>query len=307
MLLTMPESDYFSYQPAALLRVTGEDAPTYLQSQFSNDLFRPVRDNPATYGLWLDRKGRIRADSLMLQCGPEEFLLLSEHCPADLLRAIVEENIVADEVEIEDITGQASCLRLWGAAASAIASQLSLGPGSFQNQEGCYLWLEPAPGTRPELLLLAVGETPADTLLQRIRPAQISTSVLSASEAEARRIQAKRPAIPQDLGPADLPQEGGLESYAVSFNKGCYLGQEVMARLKAMGTPRRSLHRVILHARPAKLPCPVYAGERQAGEVRSAVNNPQGAFALALLKNAALDQALTLGAPDGPALSLQQG
>src|SRR3954467_6753383 len=94
-----------------------------------------------------------------------------------------------------------------------------------------------------------------------------------------RRIAAGIAAVPADVGPGELPNEGGLDAEAISYTKGCYLGQEVMARLKSMGQLRRRLLRVqgIGETYPA-LPAPVFAGSRQVGELRSAVRNGTGGW-----------------------------
>jgi folate-binding protein YgfZ len=120
---------------------------------------------------------------------------------------------------------------------------------------------------------------------------------LSADEMEQARIDANIAAIPADLGPTELPNEGGLENVAISYTKGCYLGQEVMARLKSMGQVRRQLLRVTgsgpIPTRPAKL----YQGAKSVGEVRSAVPAGEGFIGLALLSllNLRRDAGLSLG------------
>ena len=108
---------------------------------------------------------------------------------------------------------------------------------------------------------------------------------LSADEMARRRIEAGIPAVPADLGPGDLPNEGGLEADAISYTKGCYLGQEVMARLKAMGTVRRRLVRVAWAGEEIlTLPAALFLGARQVGELRSAAPEAKGgAIGLAMV------------------------
>ena len=78
---------------AACIRVTGGDAAGYLQSQFSNDL-RQEGDNPATYGLFLDLKGKVRADAFICQHGPESFDVISYGTEARELEAMLHENLM---------------------------------------------------------------------------------------------------------------------------------------------------------------------------------------------------------------------
>jgi tRNA-modifying protein YgfZ len=98
--------------------------------------------------------------------------------------------------------------------------------------------------------------------------------VLDADEVARRRIAAGIPAVPQDIGPNDLPNEGGLEAEAISYTKGCYLGQEVMARLKSMGRVRRRLVRVRGNdENQPPLLSPLFVGARAVGDLRSAARD----------------------------------
>jgi folate-binding protein YgfZ len=125
---------------------------------------------------------------------------------------------------------------------------------------------------------------------------------LAAEEMARRRIGAGIPAIPADLGSGDLPNEGALEDVALSYSKGCYLGQEVMARLKSMGQVRRRLWRVEGRgsAGPSQ-PAAVFAASRQVGELRSAVPVAGGWIGLAMvtLMHVGPGAGLSLSA-DGP-------
>jgi len=106
---------------------------------------------------------------------------------------------------------------------------------------------------------------------------------LTEKEILLRRVRAGIPAVPADIGPGELPNEGGLDAVAISYTKGCYLGQEVMARLKTMGRVRRRLQRVAWTGPVPLLPAALYASGRQVGELRSAVAVEQGGEGLALL------------------------
>lgn len=127
---------------------------------------------------------------------------------------------------------------------------------------------------------------------------------LGHGEIETMRICDAIPAVPIDIGPSDLPNEGGLEAEAISFTKGCYLGQEVMARLKSMGKVRRRLLRVRggLDANAAwpTAPTAVLAGAKQIGELRSVARDENGrgwiGFAMLSLMNLAANATLSFSA-----------
>ena len=280
-------------RPATVLRVSGEDAPTYLQSQCSNDL-RGLGPGQVRYGLWLDRKGKVHADSLIFCLEPEVFILLSNDCPAETLAAKLEDNIIADEVEIEDLTADARTLVEIGLPASdvpaaGIFSVKQAGEGSVAADGLSFAGRRSARPCRETLWLHGWPDG------ENVPPSNDDALAWE-------RIAAGIPAVPQDIGPGDLPQEGGLEKDAVSFNKGCYLGQEVMARLHAMGRTQRALHRVKLDQLPASLPSEVLDAEgKTVGELRSAVAREGEVIGLAMLKKRALGEGnafmLTSGEP----------
>lgn len=104
------------------------------------------------------------------------------------------------------------------------------------------------------------------------------------NDMERFRIEAGIPAVPRDIGAEDLPNEGGLERDAISYSKGCYLGQEVMARLKTMGQVRRRLMVVEgSGAVPEVLPAEVFVDGKRVGAVRSAVRVGDGFVGLAMI------------------------
>ena len=246
----------YAWRPAAWLRVSGEDAATFLQGQFTNDL-RALGGVGAVYGLWLNVKGKVVADSFVLRgAAANEFWLGSYFSPAATIRERLESHVIADDVSIEDATTEWAGISLLGPDAGTAVTESS-GESAFvfrgrRERDGGVEYV------------YRVGGGPPPWLANRIEPP------LEVSAVERRRIAAGIPAIPIDIGPGDLPNEAGLEADAISYVKGCYLGQEVMARLKSMGQVRRRLLRV--HgsgAAPSKLPAALYVGVRRAGELRS--------------------------------------
>jgi folate-binding protein YgfZ len=251
----------FPYSPACLLRIHGPDAAPFLQGQFTNDLGK-IAPGQSVYGLWLDRRGRVLADSQVIASdGPEEFWVASVLSPAPLVARRLGEFIVADDVQIDDETGG------WRGVAL-------IGPGTGA-------WL--AAGTRAGLVFpgrRAAGEswewihraTDADA----VGLALAGAPAADPGEIERRRIAAGIPSVPADIGPGELPNEGGLDAGAISYSKGCYLGQEVMARLKSTGRVRRTLVRVRGPGVPPPLPAALWRGGNREGELRSAAPDPDG-------------------------------
>ncbi len=110
--------------------------------------------------------------------------------------------------------------------------------------------------------------------------------------AEIVRVEAGRPRYGVDLDEHVIPQEAGLNDRAVSFTKGCYVGQETVARLFYKGKPNRRLRGLALDA-PVAPGDPLVAGEREAGRVGSAVVSPvHGPLALAFVRREVEDGAI---------------
>lgn len=274
------------WQPAAWLRVVGPDAATFLQGQFTNDLSK----EGAVYGLWLNVKGKVLADSFVIRAaGGGEFWVGSYFSPAAVIKERLESFIIADDVTVEDRTAECSGVTIFGADALAILATPPAEGWVFRGRRD-------------------VGEAAEWVFPNAVAPAvaaRIAGMIeLSAEQAARRRIEAGIPAVPQDIGPGDLPNEAGLEDVAISYTKGCYLGQEVMARLKSMGQVRRRLVRVRgSGAPPSARPAALYAGAKPAGELRSAAPTGDGGFlGLAMVSrlNVNADAALAF-APDAPA------
>jgi folate-binding protein YgfZ len=102
--------------------------------------------------------------------------------------------------------------------------------------------------------------------------------------AECLRIEAGRPRLGFELGDDVIPQEAALNERAISFSKGCYIGQETVARLYYKGKPNRHLRGLRLNE-PAERGQPIHAGERVVGQIGSTCVSPTlGPIALALLR-----------------------
>ena len=107
----------------------------------------------------------------------------------------------------------------------------------------------------------------------------------SASERGLARIDRGRTSVPEEIGAADMPGEGGLEHYAISFTKGCYLGQEVVARLHNFGKAQRGLFVVRGEGAVPDLPLTLTNSEsKRVGELRTAYLDGETWQGVAILK-----------------------
>jgi len=274
-------------RPGAIIRITGEDAASYLQSQFSNDLNRE-ETTPVTYGLLLNRKGKIQADAFILQLDINTFLAVSYFCSSEHLRTKLEDNIIADDVELTDVAAEYEWFVLLGASAAHTVEKLFAAPAAdaaYLSSKWGWVWPGRHAAEASFDLLVPRAEGRLAAVLAHLKTLDINGVVIDKDELATERIRAKIPAIPFDLTANDLPQEGGLERCAVSFNKGCYLGQEVMARLHAMGKAQRSLVQIKSQHGISPLPQTLYVGQHSVGEVRSVAAFDGTYWGLALVKN----------------------
>ena len=195
----------------AVVRVTGEDAAAFLQGQCSADL----RSVEVTDALWLNRKGRVLAHTVIAKEADGSFLLLCPHLGAAELIAVVTANVIADDVLATDESTLWQKWVVWGVEPAITGAKV------FASKRfGVDAW---------DVLTPVAAAAPGE--------------LASLAELDALRVAAGVPAVPADCGANEFPQECGLDAW-VSYTKGCYLGQEVMARIQSMGSLRRILRRV---------------------------------------------------------------
>lgn len=286
-------------RPTAWLRVTGPDATVFLQGQCTQEL-RNLSLGQAAEALWLSTKGRILGESLVLKGPGDQWWLWSAHTAGETLRARLEDFIIADDVTVTAEESAWEEITLAGPVAEAWLSErlhdktlpgagmwVPLGEGLLfagrRGQPQTWEWLRPLASA----MAAGASEPPA------------SLGELSAIDLHRARLAAGVPAIPGEFGPHDLPQEAGLENFAISFTKGCYLGQEVMARLHAMGQVRRRLVRVAGAGSAPAAGTELRQNTKRAGEIRATADDGCGGWlGLALLNLLGLDPSVPLATAD---------
>jgi folate-binding protein YgfZ len=275
-LLMDPSKSFYQYAPAAHFLVTDEDAADFLQSQFTNEL-RPFELGQVTYGLWLDVKGKVIADSVVICEGAEQFRVISECCVGELIIAHMKRHIIADDVEIEK--GEST----YGFELTALAVE-ALGlecpkSGRFLRIEGGILY-----SVHDSIYNMVVYvESVAKLVFEKLT--DLGFIEISVSERGLARIERGRPLVPDEIGVADIPGEGSLEHDAISFTKGCYLGQEVVARMYNVGKAQRALFVVSGEGVIPELPLALKNSDsKQVGELRTAYMDGETWQGVAILK-----------------------
>lgn len=227
----------YTYVPSGVVKASGPDAAEFLQGQFSNDLL--VEIGRVVYGLWLDRKGKIVADSFVLRVAEDEFLIISYHCPSETIVNRLDAYIIMDDVDLE-VIGGCEAMTIWSDDLHAALDRSSFAfpaEGTFLRENGAYLFSGRRGGSKSlELISIGEGARAVDSFVE-----SSDLEPIGEEEVFEMAIQGDKPIWGVGIGASDLPQEVGLGESAVAYNKGCYLGQEVMARIKSMGRVRRQL------------------------------------------------------------------
>ncbi len=202
-------------------RLSGADRVRYLNGQVTNDV-RTARADEALYACVTNVKGRIEGD-VFIHAEGDSLILDAPEALRESLGMRLEKYIIADDAVLEDITDE---WRLWHVIGEMRNEKLEMG-----NAEG-----EEKNGVRSERF----GIPGFDVWLPASEPSALGP-LLSAEDAEAFRILQRIPAYPSELNADTFPQEAGLEKTAMSYTKGCYIGQEILSRIKTTGKMPREL------------------------------------------------------------------
>jgi tRNA-modifying protein YgfZ len=264
------------------LWVTGSDAVDFLQGQLTNDL-ETLAPGDGCYAALLDRKGHVQADTRVLRIGPEEIWLDTEPEAARVVLRHLSMYKVGRDVGILDLGPERAILSLIGPQAPALSGAAPLSPEHAHREIAC------GAACRAVATDLGVDLICADGDVAAVEQALLGSGAVRVSEAAAEilRVESGRPRFGREMTTATIPQEAGIDVRAVSFTKGCYIGQETVARLHYKGRPNR-------HLRGLRLESPVGDGEaiflegREVGRVGTAVISPAlGPLALAVIRREA--------------------
>ncbi len=265
------------------LALTGSEAKTFLHGQVTNDV-EGLTPGQGCYAAFLTHKGKMLGDLRVLDAG-SELWLDSERVALQPLFNMIHRFKLAMDVELHKRTLERGLLSLVGPDARRIAVAEDLPEEEHRNRVGEL-------GGVPVLLVatdVGVDLICAAEQTVELRAALELRGAIAVSEAAAEclRVERGRPRFGLDMSETTIPQEAGINERAVSFTKGCYVGQETVARLHYRGKPNRHLRGLRLSAL-AEHGDPVTAGEREVGRLGSVALSPAlGPIALALLRREA--------------------
>jgi tRNA-modifying protein YgfZ len=257
--------------PDQVLRVSGDDARSWLNGQITNDVALPA-PGAAVYALVVSLKGRVVTDLFVLDRDDTLDLVL----PAGQRQRVAEYLdgfIIMEDVELTPVDDVA-IVSVQGPRASEVRPE-DLAAASFPcvrlDTDGCD-WIVPAVDAERAFVALVAGAK------------AVGGGMASDHAWELARIRAGVPALGQDFGEDTYPQEAGLKERAVSFGKGCYQGQEAVVMLEHRGKPPKKLVRLAVSAAAPPAPgTPLSDGDgREVGRITSAAADPEAQRSLAL-------------------------
>lgn len=278
---------------ACVVRVGGEDARTWLQGQVTNDVLL-LDDGSSCYALLLDAQGKIDCDLFAVRRG--ELFVVLPRAKVDEVLARLDRFIVMEDVELER-RDDLAVLTVQGPRAADVAS----------NDPGVHRADRLGLGGFDRLVDREALGAAREAWVERARA--LSGGEVSADALELARIRAGRAALGPEAGPHTLPQEVALAGAAVSFKKGCYVGQEPVVMLEHRGKPPKRLVRVAIPpSSVGKCPVRLELESQEIGKITSAVLDPEsptGAVGLALVRRAQASRGARLSSPDGEVLTLE--
>jgi folate-binding protein YgfZ len=270
------------------LALTGAGAVEFLNGQVTNEL-ADLRAGEGRYAAFLTAKGKMLGDLRILAVGdgvPAELLLDTERSALQALFDMIRRFKVGYDVELHKRTVERGLLSLIGPAAVATSGTETLAAADEHANAPVEMGGVQTLAVRTDVGLDLICDA-QDT--EQLTAALIERGAITVSEpaAEILRVESGRPRFGVDMDDTTIPQEAALNERAVNFTKGCYVGQETVARLFYRGKPNRHLRGLRLSARAATGE-ELRLGDRGVGRVGSSVVSPElGPIALALVRREA--------------------
>ena len=267
------------------IALTGADRATFLHALLTNDV-TSLGTGQGTYAAYLTPQGRMISDMRVIETGARMLLNVERGIAAQLVERL-DKLVFSEDVQVKD----AADLIVFGvhgpSAARMIQNATAISVIELANQydnitaRSITVVRDDGLGVQGYDLYVPADEHDA------VRARLIEAGAVEASEdtAETLRIEAGRPRFGVDMGTDTIPLEAGLESRAISFTKGCYVGQEVIIRVMHRGHGRVARRLVSILLSNGTVPAAgdmIQSGERAVGEVTSATASPRLGAPLAL-------------------------
>jgi folate-binding protein YgfZ len=249
------------------VRVTGRDRFRFLNGMLTNEI-KTLEAGKGTYALFLDVKGHIQCD-MKVYAFPDHLLLVLQHYLVEKLMVGLDRYIMSEDVKMQDVSSEFAMVQILGPGAGSFLSTKGFEnlPESFYNHRTIEIV-----GVGANLIRLPSGYA-------LLGPSTAGPEILSFTEGplvggkafEVFRIESGLPLMHRDMDESNFPQECGLTA-ALDFQKGCYLGQETMARIDAQGHVNRHLMGFALSS-PVSAGEKVFRDSKEVGRITSATHS----------------------------------
>ena len=280
----------------AKVMIAGEDRVRWLNGMVTNN----VKDLPVgrgNYNFVLNPQGRILGDLYAYNMG-EYFLIDTERAQLENLLKLFEHFIIMDDVEVADKSDDVAALGIQGPRAKEILKSVGIpDPGLDSMQVAGFTWngagISLTRMASDEFLTYEVWAVPAVLAELWKMLVQAGAKPVGSEALEKFRVLIGFPKYGTDIGERDLPQETE-QTHALNFTKGCYIGQEIVERIRSRGNVHRKFHGFVLEgelpARGAKL----QADGKDVGEITSVsrlpTQNGERPVALGYIRREALER-----------------
>lgn len=260
--------------------ITGADRCTWLNAMATCDLSK-LAPGGGAYGLCTAKNGKILAEFWLL-AEADRLLFATHRARLPLLLEHFDRHIMMEDAEVSDATETLAFMLLLGPGAGKAARALASQPGaagasvSWSERAGAVVAVERA---RMDEALKLLAQSAGDAF-----------AVAGEAAFEALRIEEGIPRFGVDFSDQNYPQEASLERFAVSFQKGCYLGQEAVFMLEVRGHAKKRLVRLSIEGEGAPAPgTPLFVrdesgAQENVGTITSAAALEGGAVALGYVK-----------------------
>lgn len=286
------------------IQATGDDRVRLLHAMTSNHV-EALTPGDHCYGFFLNAQGRILSDVNVI-CTESSLLLDTEPEAAETIYQHLEKFIIADDVTLVNLTAQVAVIGLEGPQSRVVLERMGIDIPEQGHWREWRTWVVAA--------LSASGERGFRFFVPAAERESVRGWIAGAGAIAAGRVESNTVRLENgiarygaDFTNREIPHETGLLERAISFSKGCYVGQEIVERVRSRGHANRILTHLIVQGENAPAPrTKLFAGEKEAGEITSAAYSPaQGAvFALAMVRTQTIQPGVTYSVEGGGSATL---
>ena len=259
------------------LCLLGADRAKFLHGQVTNDI-NGLAEHTGCYAALVNAKGKMESDLFAYRLA-DEILLDFETGLADAVRSRLESFIIAEDVEVADVAPHFGLLSVQGPKAAEVLAALKLPTPESEfsltkTADEIFVVNQPRLGSVGFDLFVPVDA--AENLESRLAE---HAPLCSEAAFEKARVLSTIPRFGKDFTSDNLAPEGGIEARAISYAKGCYIGQEIIARIRTRGKVNRILRGLRLDGAAAEGD-EIFLGDKKTGVLSSVTTKPNVALAI---------------------------